>query len=683
MNRLQYETSPYLLQHAHNPVDWYAWGDEALQKAFDDDKPILVSIGYSACHWCHVMERESFEDESVAQIMNEHFVCIKVDREERPDVDALYMDAVQAMGVQGGWPLNVLLMPDAKPFYGLTYLPPKRWSDLLMNVAYAFINQRTQLADSANGFARELNISLSDRYGLTGGNPHVEALPLIDLFDKLATRFDLERGGPNRAPKFPMPSIYQFLLRFIANTPTTDPRHQAAQQQLQLTLDRMALGGICDQIGGGFARYSVDIEWFAPHFEKMLYDNAQLLTLYSQAYTLTGSALYRDRVQQTIAFLERELLTAEGGFCSALDADSEGEEGRFYTWTTEELQAVLGADMVWFADLYHIQPDGNWEQDRNILHRTMNDEDFAKRANWSIDDHRFMLSNAYERLMAERDKRVRPGLDDKVLASWNGLMLTGLVAAYRAFAEPAYLTTALRLAFFLKKKMTDNRNGGRIWHSYKAGRARQIGFLDDYAAVIEGYIALYQATFAEDWLTEADRLTQYVLTNFSDNATADEPLLFFTDKTGEDLIARKKEMFDNVIPSSNALMASNLHQLSLLLDRPAYTELCQQMIGFVQPLLAQYPNDLAHWASVWADHSRPTAEIAIVGPDAEAIRQALDMRFYPNKVVVGTTDTSALPLLQDRTMRDGKTTIYVCYNRTCQLPVTTVDEAWALLLQSM
>ncbi len=681
MNRLQYESSPYLLQHAHNPVDWYPWGDEALQRALDEDKPILVSIGYSACHWCHVMERESFENESIARLMNERFVCIKVDREERPDVDALYMDAVQAMGVHGGWPLNVLLMPDAKPFYGLTYLPPQRWGNLLLSVSQAFSEQRDQLAESAEGFARELNLPVRERFQLAGGDPAFSSETLTGFFQQLASRFDTERGGPNKAPKFPMPSIYGFLLRFLASTPADSPDHQAARQQLTLTLDRMALGGIYDQIGGGFARYSVDAEWFAPHFEKMLYDNAQLLTLYSQAYTLTQSELYRHTVYQTIGFLQRELLGPEGGFYSALDADSEGEEGKFYTWTTEELQSVLGADMVWFADLYHILPDGNWEHGRNILHRTVNDIDFAKRADWSVEDQQFMLANAHERLMMTRNTRIRPGLDDKILASWNGLLLTGLVTAYRTFGEPDFLSLALRLGFFLKKQMTDSRNGGRLWHSYKNGRARQIGFLDDYAAVIQGYIALYEATFAEDWLTEADRLTQYVLTNFADNAPDGEPLLFFTDKTGEDLIARKKELFDNVIPSSNAIMAGNLHALSLLLERPAYAELCSRMLGFLQPLLEKYTNDLTYWASVWTDRARPTAEIAIVGSEADAFRQALDARFYPNKITVGTTDTSTLPLLQDRGMVDGKTTIYVCYDRACQLPVTSVDEAWALLEQ--
>jgi uncharacterized protein len=692
MNRLQYESSPYLLQHAHNPVDWYAWGDEALQRARDEDKPILVSIGYSACHWCHVMERESFENEQIAAVMNERFVCIKVDREERPDVDAVYMDAVQAMGVRGGWPLNVLLMPDAKPFYGLTYLPPKQWENLLRSVGQAFMEQRDQLAESAEGFARELNIDLHDRYNLTGGDPAFAPEKLTGFFRKMAVGFDIERGGPNRAPKFPMPANYGFLLRFIASTPADDLDHRAARRQLGLTLDRMALGGIYDQIGGGFARYSVDADWFAPHFEKMLYDNAQLLTLYSQAYTLTGSELYKHVVYQTVEFLQRELAGPDGGFYSALDADSEGEEGRFYTWTTEELQTVLGADMIWFADLYHITPDGNWEHGRNILHRTMNDADFAARADWSAEDQQFMLNNARDRLMATRNARVRPGLDDKILASWNGLLLTGLVSAYRAFGEPEFLTVALRLGFFLKKQMTDSRNHGRLWHSYKNGRARQIGFLDDYAAVIEGYLALYQATFAEDWLTEADRLTQYGLTNFSDNDApvspdqTGDPLLFFTDRTGEELIARKKELFDNVIPSSNAIMAHNLHTLSGLLDRPAYAGLCARMLGFVQPLLEQTraggPADyLTHWASVWADCARPTAEIAIVGPEADAVRRALDTTFYPNKLIVGTTDTSSLPLLTNRGMIDGKTTIYVCYDRVCQLPVTTVADALALLTQ--
>jgi len=684
MNHLEYETSPYLLQHVNNPVDWFPWGDEALSRARDEDKPILVSIGYSACHWCHVMERESFEKETVARVMNENFVCIKVDREERPDVDAIYMDAVQAMGVQGGWPLNVFLMPDAKPFYGVTYLPPQNWVNLLGNIRDAFDENRADLAQSAEGFATELNIRDVERYGLTNTEPLFSTDTLDALHRKVMVKADDEKGGTNRAPKFPMPVLWRFLLRYYAASDQKLVTTERALQQVTLTLDRMALGGIYDQLGGGFARYSTDTDWFAPHFEKMLYDNGQLLTLYAEAFALTKNPLYKHVVYQTIAFAQRELLSPDGGFYSALDADSEGVEGKFYTFTTPELQDALGDDFGWFAELYSVTDEGNWEHNRNILHRAgprsvEADDAFAEQNGWTEADLNVRLDAAHTRLLRLRDERVRPGLDDKILCSWNGLMLKGLVTAYRTFGEPEFLTLALRLGFFLLKNMRDSRNGGRLWHTYKNGRAKQVGFLDDYAAVIDGLLALYQATFTESWLTEADQLTQYVLANFSDDA---DDLLFFTDRMGEDLIARRKELFDNVIPASNSMMAENLFTLSLLLGTNEYANRADRMMGRMQPLVEKNADYLANWAGLYALRTRPTAEIAIVGPDADRFRAELDGEFYPNKVLCGQADPAAkngLPLLEQRGMIDGKTTIYVCYNRACQLPVTSVAEVWNLL----
>ena len=700
-NQLQYETSPYLLQHAENPVDWYPWGEEALNRATDEDKPIIVSIGYSACHWCHVMERESFEKDGVARVMNENFICIKVDREERPDVDAIYMDAVQAMGVQGGWPLNVFLMPDAKPFYGVTYLPTQNWVQLLSSVRSAFDEHRDDLVKSAEGFATELNISDVERYKLPQTDPLFAPETLDVLYRKVAVKTDGEKGGLNRAPKFPMPSVWRFLLRHydVAG-------NEAALKQVTLTLDRMALGGIYDQLGGGFARYSTDTDWFAPHFEKMLYDNGQLLTLYAEAYSLTKSPLYKHAVYQTIAFAQHELLSPEGGFYSALDADSEGVEGKFYTFTTPELREILGSDYEWFADLYKAPPapkggaadaswggesmapplgagGANWEHGRNILHRVEKDEAFAERMGWSLADLNVRLDATHTRLLRVRNERIRPGLDDKILCSWNGLMLKGLVTAYRVFGEPEFLTLALRNAYFLLKKMRDSRNG-RLWHSYKLGRAKQAGFLDDYAAVIDGLLALYQATFTESWLTEADQLMQYVLTNFAETSQSDasDELFFFTDKNSEELIARRKELFDNVIPASNSMMAENLYTMNLLLERPGYAERADRMLGRVQPLVEQNTDYLTNWAAQFALRTRPTAEIAIVGPDAEQFRAEIDAEFYPNKILCGTTDQSSLPLLQQRGSIEGKTAIYVCYNRACQLPVTSVAEVWRLLRQA-
>jgi uncharacterized protein YyaL (SSP411 family) len=667
-NRLAQQTSPYLLQHAHNPVDWYPWGKEALEKARHEDKPIIVSVGYSACHWCHVMERESFENEKIAEIMNQHFVCIKVDREERPDVDAIYMDAVQAMGVNGGWPLNVILTSEAKPFYGGTYFPPRQWANILLQIAEAYRQQKDQLLDSAEKFTEHLSMTESEKYGLQAEEAHFSLADLQSAYARMARGFDRSKGGMDRAPKFPMPSIYLFMLRYYALT-----QEKTALEHVQLTLDQMAFGGIYDQIGGGFARYSVDAEWFAPHFEKMLYDNGQLLSLYAEAYNLTPDPLYQHVVYQTVDFVEREMTHAEGGFYSALDADSEGEEGKFYVWTKQELDEMLGPDSEWFCAYYHVKEEGNWEHGRNILYRSVREKEWARRQNISETEARMKLNSAHATLMQARAQRVRPGLDDKVLCSWNALMLKGLVQSYRVFGEARFLDLALRNARFISTRL---RNGAGLFRTYKDGRARLPGYLEDYALVIDAFVHLYQATFDEQWLTQAEQLTEYVLRNFYD---AQEELFFFTDAEGEPLIARKKETFDNVIPASNSIMATNLYFLGLLLDQPPYVELSRKMLSRVSKLMLSNIQYLAHWASLYTYRISPTAEIAIVGSEYRQFRKELEQVYYPNKVLVGTEEKSTLPLLANRFAQDGKTTVYVCYNKACQLPVRTVPDALAQL----
>jgi uncharacterized protein len=670
-NKLIDESSPYLLQHAHNPVDWYPWGEAALTKARTEDKPIIVSIGYSACHWCHVMERECFEKEELAELMNAHFVCIKVDREERPDVDAIYMDAIQTMGIQGGWPLNVFLMPDTKPFYGGTYFPPKQWKQVLLNVAEAYKNHKDQLAESAEQFAEGIAVPDSKKYNLQPEEATFTLLELKAAFTKLAEKFDREKGGMNKAPKFPMPSIYQFLLRYYHAT-----GDEEALRHLTLTLEEMAFGGIYDQIGGGFARYSVDADWFAPHFEKMLYDNGQLVSLYSEAYTASNNALYREVVYQTIEFIEREMTSGEGGFYSALDADSEGEEGRFYVWTYAEWQAALsrfsfpeGFSAEMFTQYYHVTEAGDWEHGRNILNRSMPEVVFTRTHNLDLSQFRKVHQQLREHLLNIRASRVRPGLDDKILCSWNGLMLRGLVDAYRAFGEQKFLDLARRNAQFLQEKM---RRGEQLFHSYKNGKASITGYLEDYAFVIDAYTALYQVTFDEQWLLEAHTLTNYAINNFYDEH---EQLFFFTDLNDEPLIARKKELFDNVIPASNSAMAKNLYYLGLVLDQLNYTELADQMVARIKKLVLIEAQYLSNWATLCAAKVQPTAEIAIIGEESETFRRELDTFFYPNKVVAGAKETSQLPLLQDRIALDGQTTVYVCFNRACQLPVHSVEEA--------
>ena len=690
-NRLAQETSPYLQQHAHNPVDWYPWGPEALNRAKAEQKPILVSIGYAACHWCHVMERESFENAAVAEVMNQHFVCIKVDREERPDVDQVYMEAVHAMGLQGGWPLNVFLTSEAKPFYGGTYFPKGNWMQLLANIGEAYAGEhRAELEQSAERFMDVIGASELQKYGAQnhnaaqeadymalqaiGGAPEAGPAGVSDeefklLVYNLSTQFDLERGGLDRAPKFPMPSVWRFLLRAYAISGS-----QAVLNQAVLTLREMAWGGIYDQAHGGFARYSVDAEWLAPHFEKMLYDNGQLVSLYSEAFQLTQEELFREVVYDTIEFVRLELTNAEGGFYSSLDADSEGEEGKFYVFTKDELREILGDEEPLFSAYYNCTATGNWEHGRNILHRRQSDADFAAAHQLTPGIVPELVTGWKQKIMAVRATRVRPGLDDKVLTGWNALMLQGLTDAYRAFGEPEFLVMAEHNAAFIQKNL---RNGAGLFRTCKNGRASISGFLEDYALVIQAYISLYEVSFGESWLREAETLTEYVLANLFDPA---ETQFFYTDATAEALIARKKELMDNVIPSSNSVMAHNLRRLGRHLENARYTELATNMLAQVRHLVVKQGQHLANWASLYAALLRPGAEISILGPDAEEFREELSRHFLFDAALTGTESESALPLLKLlKPAEGGRTAIHICRHQACMAPVYSVAEARKLL----
>jgi uncharacterized protein YyaL (SSP411 family) len=667
-NQLIHETSPYLLQHAHNPVEWYPWGETALQKAKAENKPILVSIGYSACHWCHVMERESFENKQIAALMNEHLVCIKVDREERPDVDAIYMESLQAMGVRGGWPLNVFLMPDAQPFYGGTYFPPQNWANLIVSIKRAFDENYAQLQESAEGFTQNMLLKETEKYGLQAEDALTfTEEELVTIFNRIRVDFDYEKGGMNRAPKFPMPTIWKFLLRYYSVT-----KDERALQHISLTLDRLSLGGIYDILGGGWTRYSTDEDWKVPHFEKMLYDNGQLVSLYSEAYALTKDPLYKDKVIQTIEWLEREMTSVERGFYSALDADSEGEEGKYYLWSKKEIDYLLAEHSQEFCEVFNITEEGNWEHGNNILHL----EDRL----WAVDNTHW--DKLFAQLLEQRHTRVLPGLDDKILCSWNGLMLKGLVDAYRYINEPEFLRLALESAHFLKEKMTtkvmteEGKEGRGLWHNYKNGTATLIAYLEDYASVIDAYIALYQVTFDEEWLKEAEMLANYTIANFYD--TEDE-FFYFTDSQGEQLIARKKELFDNVIPASNSIMANNLYNLGLILDRQDFLGISKRMLGKMKKLVLTETQWLTNWAILATQFACPTAEVAIVGKDLLNVRAILDETYIPNKVYVGTSESSDLPLLKNRNAKNDETTIYVCYDKTCQLPTTDISKALELM----
>ncbi len=663
-NLLSEETSPYLLQHAHNPVNWRPWNQESLAVAIKEDKPIIVSIGYSACHWCHVMEKESFEDENIAAIMNQYYVCIKVDREERPDVDQIYMEAVQAMGLQGGWPLNVILTPQAKPFYGGTYFPPQNWAKLLLNIADAFYDHREDIENSAEGFVNSINRSEIDKYQLQPSN-NFRLEVLNASIDKVLNEVDADFGGQNRAPKFPMPCVYSFLLKYYFVSKKAD-----VLDHVLLTLDKMALGGIYDQIGGGFARYSTDKEWFLPHFEKMLYDNGQLISLYTEAFQLTQKDLYKDTIYQTIDFLERELLAPEGGFYSALDADSEGEEGKFYVWSAEELKTILHDHYPLFAAYYNITDGGNWEHYNNILYRDKSLQVIAEDFGINLIDAEQIISSSQTALLNKRNERIRPGLDDKILAGWNGLTVKGLADAYRVFNEQKFLRFAVDCAnFIVNSLIVDN-----ILHrNYKNGKASIIGYLEDYAAVIEGFISLYQANFDEKWLTEAIKLSDYCILSFYD---LEEGLFYYTDANSETLIARKKEIFDNVIPASNSIMANNLFHLGKITNNQSYLDLAERMVSYMVKPLHTEIYYLANWASLFTYKLHPTVEFAIVGEQAQAYRHQLDQKYYPNKIITGTATKSELALLQNRTKMGENTAIYVCYNNTCQLPTVGVEEAW-------
>ncbi|WP_305982907.1 thioredoxin domain-containing protein [Roseivirga thermotolerans] len=671
-NRLIEASSPYLLQHAHNPVDWYPWGEEALDKAKAENKPIIVSIGYSACHWCHVMERESFENEDIASIMNEHFVCIKVDREERPDVDQVYMEAVHAMGLQGGWPLNVFLLPDQRPFYGGTYFPPKGWAQLCIQIHRAFSQQYNELAKSADGFMNTLARSEVEKYGLIGQGQAFTKTAVHQMYQKFAENFDRQKGGNNRAPKFPMPVVYQFLLKEAHVNQNTE-----ALTHVERTLDHMARGGIYDQVGGGFTRYSTDMDWFVPHFEKMLYDNGQLVSLYSQAYQATKKELYKEVVFQTIDWLEREMTSEEGGFYAALDADSEGEEGKFYLWTIEEFYDLLQMDAELMIDYYNLTA-GNWEPGKNIPFRATSDEDFAKTHGLDIDELKDIVRIANRKLLNARNERVKPGLDDKILSGWNGLMLSGLCDAYATFGEEKFLLLALKNAQFIEQKMMDD--GKRLFRNYKNGKAGINGYLEDYAAVIEGMAKLYQVSFDEHWLMLANTLTSITLSEFYDEK---EGLFFYTSNRAEELIARKKEIFDNVIPSSNALMATNLKTLGHLLSHEEYTEAARDMVDRMNRVLMLAPQDLAQWATLYALHTYPTAEVVMVTNNLAQV-QALHQQYEPNKVIAGKKPqaTSGLALLKGREMINSATTYFVCYNKTCQLPVNNVEDVFAQMQQA-
>lgn len=649
-NSLIHESSPYLLQHAYNPVNWQGWHEEAWARAKAEDKLVIVSVGYSACHWCHVMEHESFEDNVVAQIMNDHFVSIKVDREERPDVDQIYMDACQLVSGRGGWPLNAITLPDGRPVYAGTYFPKENWKQVLLYFVNYWNTQRDEALERAQQITN--GIRVMDAIELKDEPRDFTAEDRNLLFQKIDATWDYQLGGRSGAPKFPMPVNLQYLLQSYYYT-----GNEKTLQALTVTLDGMMNGGIYDQVGGGFARYSVDAHWEIPHFEKMLYDNAQLVSLYSMAYCVTKNERYQKIVYETIEFLNRELTDASGGFYSALDADSEGVEGKFYVWTYEELQELLGNDFDAFAEVYDVSREGNFEGHNNLICKPDAKPDAEKLKAWK------------EKLLTERSKRIRPGLDDKILTSWNALMLKGCVDAYTTFNDEKFLQRALQCALFLKNNMIQTDYS--IKRNYKNGKVTIQGFLDDYSFTAEAFIALYEATFDEQWLETAKGLADYAIQHFYNLNTG---LFFYTGINDEPLIARKTETQDNVIASSNSTLAKVLLQLSIYYDKEDYKGRAKNALLIMKDTVLTHPAFYANWAGLADWFIQDPYEIAIVGEGAAALRKEFGELFAPDCILLGTEKGSELPLLKGK-LKQGETNIYVCRNKVCGLPIKSFKEA--------
>ncbi len=670
-NHLANQSSPYLLQHANNPVDWYPWGDEALQKAQKENKMILVSVGYAACHWCHVMEHESFEDSLVAAVMNENFVNIKVDREERPDVDDVYMTACHmASGKSCGWPLNAFALPDGRPVWAGTYFPKKEW----IKVMNYFVDLRKDEPEKLDEYANNLTegIQNAEAIAVNTSDKNFSRETIDDIAGKFLNNIDFTKGGRKGSPKFPMPNNYEFLLAYHHLS-----GNEKALTAVTTTLDEMARGGIYDQIGGGFARYSVDAVWKVPHFEKMLYDNGQLVSLYALAYQLTKNPEYKTVIEETLNFIERELTDKNGGFYSSLDADSEGEEGKFYVWTKEEIDAVLTDEATnkLFCDYYQVTKNGNWEHHKNILHRKNSDAAFAKKQKMTESEVQTILAKAEKALIAARDKRIRPGLDDKILTSWNALMLKGYVDAYRALGNPDYLKAALKNGNFIVSNMM--QPDGRLNRNYKDGKSVINAFLDDYALTVQAFAALYQVTFDEQWLQHADKLTAYALAHFKN---AENGMFNYTSDLDPPLIARKMELADNVIPGSNSSMARALHQIGTFLYKPEYLEQAQQMMHNMSESITSTstPNFYSNWCNLYLHLLQPPYEVAIIGSGYEPLHKEMMSNYLPHALLLGGETEGSLDLLKNKLMED-ETLIYVCQNKVCKFPVRAVNKALALM----
>ena len=675
-NRLAKETSPYLLQHQNNPVDWYPWGEEAIEKSRREDRPIFLSIGYSACHWCHVMEHESFESEAIARMLNENFVAIKVDREERPDLDQIYMNAVQMLTGHGGWPMSVFLTPELKPFYGGTYWPPHAsrgmpgFDQILLGIDDAWKNRR----DQALTAAEQLTAELQNLGRVASGDAGALDVDLLDAAaGQLRSTFDNVYGGFGQAPKFPHPMDLQLLLRVWHRT-----HQQGPLDMVRLSLDRMAAGGIYDHLGGGFARYSVDARWLVPHFEKMLYDNALLAGAYLDAYLVTGEEGYARVLRETLNYVIRDMTNPGGGFYSTEDADSEGHEGLFYTWTPDEIEAVLGEERgATFGRVYDVTDDGNFEG-RSILNLPKTLAQCAAILGRETQELAAELAEGREKLFAVREGRVRPGRDDKVIVAWNGLMIDSMARAGAALNEPEYVITADEVASFILARM--RRDDERLLHSWRNGQAKLDAYLDDYAALANSLVTLYEANFKERWIDEAVQLMDTVLDKFADPAGGG---FFYTASDHEQLIARNKELTDSSVPSGNSLAALAFLRLGRLLGRGDYLDAAEQVLAVAVPIMQRAPMAAGQMLLALDFYMGPTNELVLVGDldrdDTKQAIAAIQRRRLPRSVLAvrdprsvdatGSQSARLHEIFASKESADGRPVLYVCQNFACQQPV--------------
>jgi uncharacterized protein YyaL (SSP411 family) len=661
-NRLSLASSPYLREHADNPVAWYEWGEEALNKAKAENKPLIISIGYSSCHWCHVMERETFMDTAVARIMNSDFVCIKVDREERPDIDKVYISAAQLMSDNVGWPLNAFATSDGKAFYAVTYSPKDRWTEILARASDAYKSDYDNLLRQAESVMKGVKTTGLDPVPVSDNVDRMESYR--DAMIGWESFYDMKSGGIRGAPKFPMPVVWETVLQDYYLT-----ANNKSLAAVKVTLDEMAKGGIFDQVGGGFARYSTDETWKVPHFEKMLYDNAQLVSLYAHGFQQTRDPGYSEVLGRTLDFVQREMTDQKGGFYSSINADSEGEEGKYYVWSKSEFDKVLNqptADLA--ADYYHVSDAGNWDNGKNILFHTLSDEDFASTHKMPVDDWKKMLTQARHDLLSARSKRVRPTTDDKILTSWNALMLNGLIDAFFATGNQSYLASALKNADFLERKMM--RDSGGVWRNYISQKASVEGFLDDYAFLAKAYIHLYEATFDIHWLQKARELADYALLHFRDNSSG---LFFYSSDLSGDAVARTIELTDDVMPSSNSVMAAVLLRLGTYFDETRYQMLGETLLNKISGQKQMSGPYFANWMALKGLMAVGPYEVAVMGENAKAMTREIFGYYLPTSMLMGGIQEN-LPLLEGKRVKN-ETIIYVCRDKVCKLPARDVKAA--------